>query len=238
MVTAKTSGTPRGRLPRGTLSADDIVAAAFEVANESTLANFSMPALASHLGVGVTSIYWHFRRKEELLDAMTEFATAEYHLATPVIRSDNWKDALRKHFRAMRATFQSNPVLVELVLLRDSTSFLDSLAVHTTAQKLDSTVGEMVEAGFSPDDAMDVYLSLLAHVCGSAMIEHQGVFSREVQDETSRESADARSGPLFRELAERGRYVPDVENMTFDFIFSAILSHAESTCLAEPPNPL
>ena len=44
------------------------------MAAQVSIDNLSMPVLAKHLDVGVTSIYWYFRRKDDLLDAMTDLA--------------------------------------------------------------------------------------------------------------------------------------------------------------------
>ena len=60
----------RRRRERGSISVDEIINGAFEVATEVSIDNLSMPQLARHLDVGVTSIYWYFRKKDELLDAV------------------------------------------------------------------------------------------------------------------------------------------------------------------------
>jgi len=62
----------RQRRERGSISVEEILTGAFEVAAHVSIDNLSMPVLARHLDVGVTSIYWYFRRKDELLDAMTD----------------------------------------------------------------------------------------------------------------------------------------------------------------------
>ncbi len=41
--------------------------------------------LAKHLDVGVTSIYWYFRKKDDLLNAMTDRALGQYDFATPFV---------------------------------------------------------------------------------------------------------------------------------------------------------
>ncbi|MDT7755107.1 MAG: hypothetical protein QOH27_1005, partial [Mycobacterium sp.] len=75
-VAKATSATARSakpkRRPRGSLDVEEIITGAFELADEVSIAGLSMPVLAKHLDVPVTSIYWHFRKKEQLLDAMTE----------------------------------------------------------------------------------------------------------------------------------------------------------------------
>jgi AcrR family transcriptional regulator len=47
----------RQRRERGSISVDEILNGAFEVAAEVSIDNLSMPLLARHLDVGVTSIY-------------------------------------------------------------------------------------------------------------------------------------------------------------------------------------
>ena len=62
------------RRPRGSLTDDAIVEAAFAIAADSSIEEVSIPLVAKSLDVGVTSIYWHVRNKSELLDAMTDRA--------------------------------------------------------------------------------------------------------------------------------------------------------------------
>jgi hypothetical protein len=47
----------RRQRERGSISVDEIINGAFEVAAEVSIDNLSMPVLAGHLDVGVTSIY-------------------------------------------------------------------------------------------------------------------------------------------------------------------------------------
>ena len=64
----------RQRRERGSINPDDIIKGAFELAEDVGIDNLSMPLLGKHLGVGVTSIYWYFRKKDDLLNAMTDRA--------------------------------------------------------------------------------------------------------------------------------------------------------------------
>ena len=76
----------RQRRERGSINPDDIIKGAFELAEQVGIDNLSMPLLGKHLGVGVTSIYWYFRKKDDLLNAMTDRALRQYVFATPVRR--------------------------------------------------------------------------------------------------------------------------------------------------------
>jgi AcrR family transcriptional regulator len=61
-----------------------------------------MPLLGKHLGVGVTSIYWYFRKKDDLLNAMTDRALRQFAVATPYVEAGDWRATLGEHARGMR----------------------------------------------------------------------------------------------------------------------------------------
>ncbi len=76
----------RQRRERGSINPDDIINGAFELAEQVGIDNLSMPLLGKHLGVGVTSIYWYFRKKDDLLNAMTDRALRQYVVRDAVRR--------------------------------------------------------------------------------------------------------------------------------------------------------
>jgi AcrR family transcriptional regulator len=166
----RTAPDAPGRRPRGSITPDDVIAAAFDLATDISLASLNMPKLARHLDVPVTSIYWHFRKKEQLLDAMLDHAVREYHLETTFVDAKTWDEALRTHFRQMRDVFRQNPVLCDLVLMR--VGELSPDATRTAIGRIEAVVETLVEAGFTPDDALEVYLALSVHSRGSALVEH------------------------------------------------------------------
>lgn len=78
----QTTPGKRQRRQRGSINPEDIISGAFELAQQVSIDNLSMPLLGKHLGVGVTSIYWYFRKKDDLLNAMTDRALSKYVFAT------------------------------------------------------------------------------------------------------------------------------------------------------------
>src|SRR5262245_12338684 len=124
------------RRPRGSLTPEDVIAAAFDLAAEISLTNLNMPKLAKHLDVPVTSIYWHFRKKEQLLDAMLEHALQRYHSNTTFVDGETWDESLRNHFRGMRRVFRENEVLCDLVLMR--VGELSPEATRTAVQRIEA----------------------------------------------------------------------------------------------------
>ncbi|MEE3851185.1 TetR/AcrR family transcriptional regulator [Gordonia sp. LSe1-13] len=227
MANAKSRRTSPNRRARGSISADEIVTGAFEVANRLSLGEFSMPLLAKHLDVGVTSIYWYFRKKEDLLDAMSEKASEEYQQATPFDGADNWRDALDRHFRRMHEVFRSQPALVELTLLRIRGARASPASLEIMAAKLETIIASLVSAGFTSEDALEVYLSLLAHVCGAAMLEHFGVFTGTSHVRSGADATGRTNDPLVDVLSSRGHHIDNPHESTFEFTYQAILNHAE-----------
>ena len=99
----------RQRRERGSISVDEIINGAFQVAEEVSVDGLSMPLLAKHLDVGVTSIYWYFRKKDDLLNAMTDRALGQYDFATPFVEGQDWRDSLRDHARKDAPDFPEQP---------------------------------------------------------------------------------------------------------------------------------
>ena len=157
----------RPRRERGSINPDDIIASAFELAEQVSIDNLSMPLLGKHLGVGVTSIYWYFRKKDDLLNAMTDRALSQYVFATTYVEADDWRETLANHARSMRKTFMGNPILCDLILIR---SVLSPRAAKVGEQEVEKAIASLVEAGLSPEDAFDVYSAVSLHVRGSVVL--------------------------------------------------------------------
>jgi len=58
---------------KSTLSRDDWVKAAFETLNREGIDQVRVEPLAASLGVTKGSFYWHFRNRQDLLDALIEY---------------------------------------------------------------------------------------------------------------------------------------------------------------------
>ena len=216
-------GEQRRRRERGSINADEIVTGAFEVAAEVSLDNLSMPMLAKHLGVGVTSLYWYFRKKDDLLDAMADRALHEYNYTDPSIDAENWRESLRKHAQTMRQTFHNDPVLCDLILIRGTYS---RGAARNALEKIESPVAALVQAGLSPEDAFDTYAAIAVHTRGWAVLER-------LQDKMAAPAAngdkliDAEAMPLIAEVSRKGHRIGAADDINFDFILDSILDHAE-----------
>ncbi|MCX5049740.1 MULTISPECIES: TetR/AcrR family transcriptional regulator [unclassified Streptomyces] len=87
--TRTTKRAGRSRLPRGTLSQELIVQAAFRVADSSGMEKLTFQALGRELSAHPTAIYRHFRNKDELLLALID-ALHEEALASIPPPTDDW----------------------------------------------------------------------------------------------------------------------------------------------------
>jgi AcrR family transcriptional regulator len=222
------SARGKRRRQRGAVSPEDMISAAFDLASEVGLAEMSMPQLARHMGLPVTTIYWHFRTRDNLLNAMLARAMELYHLGNPFIDdAPSWDEALKNHFRKMRVVYLENPLLCDLVLLRAGEFGPDS--AHAAVENLERVVKTLVDAGFDPDNALDVYLALSAHSRGSAILEHinatQHLTDRFLQDRLRTTGVTAEVTPLLYELASRGH---NVAELNFEFTLDAIIDHAKA----------
>lgn len=224
----------RQRRKRGSLDVESIIAGAFELAKQVSLNALTMPKLARHLDVPLTSIYWHFQKKEALLDAMADRATKKYHFSMPFVGVENWQEGLRQHFRDMRQVFRDEPVLCDLILVRANELSADTL--QYSLRNLESAVGTLVEAGFSAGEGLDLYMTLSLHTRGVAVLEHLDT-ATTTQDVSRIPSAT--HTPRLHELAVQGHLSASITDATFASTVDAVISQAERLLLTKtaPPPP-
>ena len=106
------------RQPRrktGTLSRERILEGAKTLIARDGLRALSMPALAREVGSGVTSLYWYFTDKSELIDTLTEEVLTAIHQRLPQIAAGPWEDALVVHFNELRRALIEDATYRELV---------------------------------------------------------------------------------------------------------------------------
>ncbi|HKH51785.1 MAG TPA: TetR/AcrR family transcriptional regulator C-terminal domain-containing protein, partial [Mycobacterium sp.] len=143
---------------------------------------------------------WYFRKKDELLDAMTDRALQRYEFTVPCIDASNWRASLRNHARTMRRRFLDDPILCDLVLIR---GHYGASALHGALQEVEYPVAALVEAGLTPEQAVETYGAISVHTRGSVVLER--LHNKTVP----------------------GRGVGFADDIDFDYILDSILDHAE-----------
>lgn len=192
---SSTPATPTARRPRGFLSADTILDGAFELAEERTVGALSMPKLAKHMGVGVTSLYWYFRSKDDLMKAMTAEAARRYLALLPNIEDEPWDRHLRAYFREMKKIFRDNPVICDLLAFRTSADGPGDLFF----ERIDHEVTLLLEAGFDSATAAAAYQAISVFTQG--VVQRQRLFELDRQSREANGEVAGDERPWHLELA-------------------------------------
>nr|WP_275080556.1 TetR/AcrR family transcriptional regulator C-terminal domain-containing protein [Mycolicibacterium goodii] len=225
----------RQRRERGSINPEDIIKGAFELAEKVSIDNLSMPLLGKHLGVGVTSIYWYFRKKDDLLNAMTDRALREFVVATPYIEAKDWRESLANHARTMRKAFMGNPILCDLILIR---SALSPRAARLGVQEVESAIAGLVEAGLSVEDAFDTYSAVSVHVRGSVVL-HRLYEKNRANDNAPGDFEetmviDPATTPLLAQVTSEGHRIGAADEQNFEYGLQCILDHAARLIESKP----
>ena len=225
-MASKATADKRQRRERGSINPEDIIDGAFNLADEVSIDNLSMPLLGKHLGVGVTSIYWYFRKKDDLLNAMTDRALRKFTFATPYVEAGNWRESLRNHARMMRKTFLSSPILTDLILIRGA---LSAKARRLGVEEMEKAIATLVDAGLSPEDAFDTYSAVSLHVRGTVVLERLQEKTRDLEDGDATfepRQIDPKTTPLIAKLAAKGHRLAAADENNFEYGLNCILDHA------------
>ncbi|MFW0783364.1 TetR family transcriptional regulator [Gordonia sp. CPCC 206044] len=217
----------RERRERGSIDPQEIINGAFELAEDVGVDNLSMPLLGKHLGVGVTSIYWYFRKKDDLLNAMTDRALERFGLAAALEpATGNWRDRLHEHAHKMRDVFAANPILCDLILIRSS---LSPRNAALGAKEIEKIVEGLVDAGLPLEDAYDSYSAVQLHVRGTIVLERLHEKSK-AEDATAQAYYEnliitPEKTPLLAQAAAMGRVGGAPDDRNFEYGLNCILDH-------------
>ena len=180
-ATKRGAAGKRRRRERGSLNTEDIIDGAFELAEQVSVDGLSMPLLGKHLNVGVTKhIYWYFRKKDDLLNAMTDRALKRhiYAIPFPYVEAGRWRETLDHHARMLRRAFLDNPILCDLILIRSALS--QHAGQVGGPSHVERTVASLVDAGLSVDDAVRTYSAISLHIRGSVVLQRLYDKNREL----------------------------------------------------------
>jgi AcrR family transcriptional regulator len=196
----------RTRLARGSLDRDRILNAALQLAGEVGLASLNIPALATRLGVGVTSIYWHVRNRDELVRLMAAQATERLEGLLP--SADGWEPAdwtgyLREYFTRQRAIFAGDDLLTDLTVMRAMK--YDPKTLSMGYQGVERLLRYLVAAGFTPVDGWNLYSALSLYTQGFAVVERRSRVNGVPRDPARQvETLDAEQTPIIAGLLRAG----------------------------------
>jgi AcrR family transcriptional regulator len=169
MAAQSTRKSPRQRRARGSITPEEVIKGAFELCETDTVDGLSMPRLAQHLDVGVTSIYWYFKSKEDLLNALTEEAFSRFYAQMPPLEGRKWDQVLREFFSNFRSILRNDDVLCDLCIMRGGNYTDDTIMI--TWRRIEEILEILVKAGFSEDSATYGYFTLSVYTRGCLFVE-------------------------------------------------------------------
>jgi AcrR family transcriptional regulator len=139
------------------------VGTALRLVDAEGLGALSMRRLGQELDAGATSLYWHIRNKDELLDLLLDRIIAEVVAETP-IGSDDWRatamDAARTFRRVLLRHRNVTPVMGARPTLGPS-----------ALRGMDTIIGIFIDAGFDPREAVLAANAIVNWAAGFAVFE-------------------------------------------------------------------
>jgi AcrR family transcriptional regulator len=165
---------PKKQAPRarGSLSQDEILDAAQLLVERHGLAQLSMPTLATHLKSGVTSIYWYFRSKDELIEALTDRVTREMYRSLPPVGDGPWDEELIAYFVVFRDLLEETPLYREVLAYRARLVFLRTAMGRSMLARLEDGIGLLTRAGLSSEQAAALINACSTYTRGFVILEH------------------------------------------------------------------
>jgi TetR/AcrR family transcriptional regulator, tetracycline repressor protein len=145
--------TRRNSPGRDRLNRTQLVDSAIAVADAEGLDAVTIRRIAAEHGVTAMALYWHFKDKDELLDAIAERLFADTTL--PPIDSRPWDEQLTTIFESFLSAVRPHPAVAGLAMRR----VFSSPAGLDVAER---TLTELRRGGFSLEQASDIACYVLA----------------------------------------------------------------------------
>ncbi|CAM3066055.1 TetR/AcrR family transcriptional regulator C-terminal domain-containing protein [Saccharomonospora xinjiangensis] len=173
------------------VSKELIVEKAVELLDSHGLAAVTLRRLATELGVSAPTLYWHISGKRELLDGMAEclLRRGRTDAFDGPAEGQPWWEWLAGHARAMFET---------MISVRDAPQVIaGNRPTPESLTEIDVAIGVLVEAGFEPGDAQQVFFVLGGYIGGMAL---------EWQEEAAREREGVEDPELHAAVTDAERY--------------------------------
>jgi AcrR family transcriptional regulator len=169
------------RRARGSLSQEEILDVAKALVETEGLAALNMPALARALNSGVTSIYWYFRSKDELVTALTDKVAREMYRGLPPVGEGAWDDELCDYFAAFRQLLNETPIYREVFAYRSQSLYQDGALAPGLLRRLEAGMEVLMRTGMAPADAAALMRACSNYTRGFVLLEHGIAAERSVE---------------------------------------------------------
>ncbi len=162
------------------LHRDAVIRTALELLNEVGEEGLTTRRLAERLGVQQPALYWHFKNKRVLLDALAETILAEHHDYALPRAGENWRHFLIENAHSFR---------------RALLTYRDGARIHAGTRPNNNQMGQaeaqiefLIQAGFTPVNAARVLISISHYVVGAALEQQADFHESTPSDEANIEA--------------------------------------------------
>ncbi|HEY4305774.1 MAG TPA: TetR/AcrR family transcriptional regulator C-terminal domain-containing protein [Gemmatimonadaceae bacterium] len=145
------------------LDRNQIVDTALAVLEETGIDGLTTRLIAQRLGVQQPALYWHFKSKRALLDAMNDAILERGHTRRIPFPDEAWRDFVRANALSFRAALLGHR---------------DGARVHAGTEanpgdldQLEQQGQILVDAGMSPGDAMELLTAIGRYTVGCVLEE-------------------------------------------------------------------
>ncbi len=156
---------------------EKVLDTALRLIDEVGLDGLSLRRLAKELGVQAPALYWHFSSKQDLLDhvAVAARKRAGYLARRKPAPGQTWDDWLAEDMRHQRRAMLAHRDGARLVA--------GNRPVRESLPGIENTIGVLVDAGFSADDAVRAMIVVGHYVSGFVLDEQHSAERAEATPE-------------------------------------------------------
>ncbi len=218
-----------GSEARSPLTRDEIVAAGIALLDRDGADALSMRRLGQELGAGATSLYWHVKNKDQLLDLILDSVIGE--VMDEIAPAEGWQDRLAELARAVRRVVVRHRHVAPLLGERPT---LGPKALDAA----EYTMAILRDAGFDDRTTSLASGALINYAAGFAMFESKnpgGAESPEAKAQAEAIMAYFRGLPPDRYpnmLAIAGEHITDDDQ--FEYGLERLLDGFASDLAAGP----
>ncbi|MGF6349921.1 tetracycline resistance transcriptional repressor TetR [Variovorax sp. W2I14] len=171
------------------LDSETILEAALALLDEVGMDKLSTRLLAERLGVQQPALYWHFKNKRALLDAMNGQILRRAHERRLPLEGESWEDFLRENARSFRRA---------LLARRDGARLHAGTEPDPgDLEMVEAQLAAVVSRGMAATDAMALMIALGRYTVGCVLEEQAAPDDAPARQQTL--DAAAASRPLLAE---------------------------------------
>lgn len=158
------------------LQSNTVIRAALDLLNEVGVDGLTTRKLAERLGVQQPALYWHFRNKRALLDALAEAMLTERHTYSEPKADDDWRSFLSGNARSFRQA---------LLAYRDGARIhAGTRPSESQMETVETQLRFLCESGFSIGNAVYALMAISYFTVGAVLEQQAGESDFDLSGDT------------------------------------------------------